>query len=212
MSRPACRSWLSRYLDDNARIQSLIKQARRDLLVAALLDSEFENRDVDITDDAISTYYYNHQELFERAEDEVWAEHILLANPRDANAVRQEVLQGNSFGDAAREHSLDRESGKRNGDLGYFSVDDDPILWEACLKLTIGKLSRSVPTERGHHIIRVLSRMQAGSVREIEHVRPQIVESLVREDYRRRLDELTERLKSANSWLIDEGQLTSLGI
>ena len=122
------------------------------------------------------------------------------------------MLEGNSFGDAAREHSLDRKSAKRGGDLGYFSVDDDPILWEACQKLTIDKLSKPVPTERGFHLIRVLSRMQAGSVRGIEHVRPQIVEALVLEDYRRRLDELTERLKSANSWLIDEGQLTSLGM
>ena len=64
---------LDRDLDRNARVQNLIKQARRDLLVAALLDSEFENRDVEITDDGISTYYYNNQEKFERAEDEVWA-------------------------------------------------------------------------------------------------------------------------------------------
>lgn len=204
---------LDRRLDRNARLLELIEQARRDLLVAALLDREFQDREVAITDDAISSYYYGHQEKFERAEEEIRAEHILLAGGRrrDANALRQSLLQGDSFSEAAVEHSLDLSSSATGGDTGYFSADDDPVLWEACQGLAVGTLSKPVASVRGYHLIRVLSRQEAGTVRELESVRPQIVEALVLEDYRQRLEELTLRLKSRNSWQIDEEQLAALG-
>ena len=202
---------VERRLDRNARLQELIEQARRDLLVAALLDREFQDREVKITDDAISSYYYSHQDKFERTEEEIRAEHILLATRRDANTLRQDLLQGDSFSEAAVLHSLDLSSSAAGGDLGYFSADDNPVLWEACQNLALGTLSKPVATVRGFHIIRVLSRKEAGTVKELQSVRSQIVETLVLEDYRQRLEELTLRLKGRNSWQIDEEQLAALG-
>ena len=202
---------LERRLDRNARVQEHIEQARRDLLVAALLDREFEDREVKITDEAVSSYYFGHQEDFKRAGEEIRAEHILLASRRDANALRQNLLQGDSFADAAREHSLDLRSAKAGGDLGFFSAAADPVLWEACQSLPAEKISTPVETERGYHIIRLLAREEAGTVRELESVRPQIVEALVLEDYRRRLEDLTLRLKGEKTWQVDEEQLAALG-
>ena len=202
---------VERGLDRDARVQELIDQARRDLLVAALLDLEFQDREVAVTDEAISSYYYGHQDRYKRAEEEIRAEHILVATRRDANALRQSLLQGDSFSDAAVQHSLDLESSEAGGDLGYFSADDNPVLWEACQELAMETISKPVATERGYHIIRVLSRKEAGTVKELESVRSQIVEALVMEDYRKRLEELTLRLRSRNSWHIDEGQLAAVG-
>ena len=202
---------LEQGLDGDARLQELIDQARRDLLVAALLEREFQDREVEVTDAAISTYYYGHQDRYERVDEEIRVEHILLEYARDANALRQSLLQGDSFADAAIQHSLDLSSSAAGGDLGYFSADDDPVLWEACQNLTLETISKPVATVRGQHIIRVLSRKEAGTVKELKSVRPQIVEALVLENYRQRLEELTDRLKSRNNWYLDEGQLAAAG-
>ena len=202
---------VERGLDREARLQELLDQARRDVLVAALLDRDFQDREVEVTDEDISSYYYGHQDKYERAEEEIWAEHILLRERRDANALRQSLLQGDSFSDAAAQHSLDLKSSQVGGDLGYFSAAADPVLWEACQNLALETISKPVETEHGYHIIRVLSRKEAGTVKELESVRSQIVEALVMDDYRKRLEELTLRLKSQSSWHIDAERLAAVG-
>ncbi len=85
------------------------------------------------------------------------------------------------------------------------------MLWEACQNLALETISKPVETEHGYHIIRVLSRKEAGTVKELESVRSQIVEALVMDDYRKRLEELTLRLKSQSSWHIDAERLAAVG-
>ena len=187
----------------NARVQRLVEQARRDLVVASFLDSVFENRSLDVSSEAIEAYYGGHQADFERAQAEIRAQHILLGSRRDADKLRQNLLQGDSFAAAAEEHSLDQETKMTGGDLGYFNADDDPALWAACQTLTVGVVS-TLKTERGHHVVRVSAREAPGSIKALEQVRPQIVETLVLEEYRRRLDELVADIKNRHSYEIKQ--------
>lgn len=193
---------LARRLDQNARTQQLLAQARKDLLVAALLNAEFDGQEAQISERVIQDYYAQHREDFLRAKPEIRASHILLASASDANAKRQALKHGASFEELARLHSLDQETKVRGGDLGYFSEDDHPVLWEACRRLPVNTLSSPVQTQYGFHLIQVLDRQEAGTIKELDQVRPQIVEALVRQDYRQRLDELVGRLKGSRKWAI----------
>ena len=128
-----------------------------------------------------------------------------------ANALRRELAQGGDFAAAAAEHSVDEKTSRIGGSLGYFSVDDNPELWEISQGLTIGKLSKPVASDDGFfHIVRVLERVEAGSVKSLEQVRAEIVETLVRADYRRRLDGLIERLKEQKTVMVDDERLSRL--
>ena len=197
---------LDRGLDENARVRQLLDEARRDVLVASFLDREFEGS-VDISDAEIADYFAVHAQEFTRTEDEIRAQHILLNSLRDAQTLRQKMLQGETFEEAAREHSQDVSTKSAGGDLGYFGASDHPELWQACQNLTLNRLSKPVEFGRGLHLVRVLDRQEAGTVKDIEQVRPAIVEALVRQRYRQRLEELVQRLKSEKSWEIDESQL-----
>ena len=197
---------IDRGLDENARVRQLLDEARRDVLVASFLDREFAGS-VDVSDAEVADYFAVHAEEFTRAEDEIRAQHILLLSPRDAQTLRQKLLQGETFEEAAREHSQDVSTKGAGGDLGYFGASDYPELWEACQNLTLNRLSKPVESNRGLHLVRVLDRQEAGSVKDIDQVRPAIVEALVRQRYRQRLEELVQRLKSEKSWEIDESQL-----
>jgi hypothetical protein len=199
---------LSRQLDENARILGLIAQTRRDLLVAALLEREFGGRSVDLNEETIQDYYNSHQESFLRGAAEVRARHILLASQRDSNAHRQVILQdGDAFEKVAREHSLDDDTNQLGGDLGYFTQDRDPILWEACRNLSLNRLSKPQRTSYGYHLIQVLDRQDSGTVKKLAQVRDQIVATVVREHQRSRVEVLIERLKSERLWAVNLEEL-----
>jgi len=196
-------------VDEGARIQRLLDQARRDLLIAAFLNREFENEQVAVTEEAIQNYYHLHSDQFLRLTAEVRAQHILLGSRRDANALRQKLIQGDSFVEAARQHSLDEDTKMAGGSLGYFAEEEYPILWTLCADLAANRISDPLSTERGFHLVRVLDRKEPGTVKEVEQVRSEIVEALVREEHERRLDELLDHLKEKRSWEIDEAQLAN---
>lgn len=199
---------LSRRLDQQLRIQQLLEQARRDLLVAALLNAEFEGQDTQVSEATIQEYYAENREDFRRHKPEIRALHILLATQADALAKRQALRNGASFEELARLHSLDQETKGRGGDLGYFSADDNPTLWDACRGLPLKRVPEPIQTSHGYHLVQVLDRQEAGTTKELDQVRPQIINALVRQDYQQRLAELITNLKSSKKWSIDERQLS----
>ena len=202
---------LERKLDQNARIQHLFEQTRRDLLVAALLDLEFDGREVDVTESMIQEYYREHREEFLRTEKEIRIRHILVASVRDAQARRQDLLQGSySFEEVARVHSLDEKTKFAGGDPGYFSPEDNPVLWDACRELIPNRLSKPVRTRYGYHIIEVLDRQEAGTVKGLEQMRSLIVETLVRREHRQRLERFVNQLKSTREWVVHQDRIKKI--
>ena len=194
---------LTRGLHQQERLQTLLDQMRRDLLVAALLDAEFQDRELAFSDAAIRRYYDANQADFQRLRPEIKARHILLTSQREANARRQTLLQrGESFTEMARKYSHDAATRNQGGELGYFSEAENPVLWAACQDLPLKRISEPVPTEYGHHLIQVLERCEVGTARDLTQVRSQIVEALVREHHQSQLDQLVAKLKNSTDWAI----------
>lgn len=198
------REALTRELDQQARLKMLLEQTRRDLLVAALLDAEFSSEELAFSEDDIRRYYDTNQHQFQRPWSEAKARHILLASQRNANARRQALQRGESFADVAREHSLDVDTRYQGGDLGYFSELDEPTLWGATRDLPLNRVSKPIRTEYGYHLIQILERPEAGTVRDLEQVRTEIIEALVRERHKAKLDQLVEQLKNTADWAVND--------
>jgi len=195
---------LARGLHQQAWLKSLLAQMERDLLVAALLDSEFQDQELDFSEVAIRRYYDANQADFRRQHPEIRARHILLPSQREASARRQTLLQhGESFAELARKYSLDATTRNEGGELGYFSEAENPILWAACQGLPIEVVSEPVPTEYGYHLIQVLEHGEVGTVREFAQVRSQIVEALVHKHHQSQLDQLVAKLKKSTDWAIE---------
>jgi len=83
--------------------------------------------------------------------------HILLQKQSEALAVIERLKKGESFAVVAKELSIDKGSGKRGGDLGYFGrgMMVKPFE-EAAFKLEKGQMSDPIKTEFGYHIIKRL--------------------------------------------------------
>lgn len=133
------------------------------------------------------------------------ARHILIAaDPlvdddearRRIEALRERILAGTDFSALAREHSDDRGTAGRGGDLGWFNPGTMvPEFERAARELRPGEISEPVQTLFGWHLIEVLERREqdvaedAMRARAAEHLRARKVEEATEAWLRRLRDE-----------------------
>lgn len=81
--------------------------------------------------------------------------HILLKKHSEAIEILKKIKSGESFSNLAKDCSVDRGSGKRGGDLGFFRKGMMVKSFEdTAFKLAKGEISEPVKTEFGYHIIK----------------------------------------------------------
>ncbi len=83
--------------------------------------------------------------------------HILVAKQSESLVILERLKNGEKFGKLAKELSIDSGSGKKDGNLGYFTkgMMVKPFE-EVAFKLQIGEISDPIKTEFGYHIIKRL--------------------------------------------------------
>ena len=82
--------------------------------------------------------------------------HILVEKQSQALQIFEDIKKGKKFGVAAREIST-CPSGKKDGDLGYFTKGMMVKEFEdVAFNLEIGEMSAPVKTQFGYHIIKRL--------------------------------------------------------
>ena len=88
--------------------------------------------------------------------DKIKCYHILVKKQSEALLILEKLKKGESFSNLAKELSIDKGSGKKGGDLGFFGkgMMVKPFE-EAAFKLKKGEItSEPVKTEFGYHIIK----------------------------------------------------------
>ena len=168
-----------------------------------------------VNDSAIERYY----EKNKRAIDRIAARHILLKTHKamsddEMNALkkklegyRQELLKKpDQFSEYAKSYSEDGSKGE-GGDLGYFTFEMmvEPFSKAAFGLKNIGEISSVVKTTYGYHLIQ-LSVHQRGLV----HYRDLVVDQLLRNNQKERLESELARLKKKNELIIYEDNLAQL--
>ncbi len=135
-------------------------------------------------------------QAYQRSRYDVRVSHILIKLPLDASPedtlkawnkiekIRNEILNGKSFRQAAIEYSDDPSArnqkairglrpAKRgnDGDLGYFTVFNMVYPFESAAYSTpVGKISQPVRTKYGYHLIKVTDKRPAMGVAQVEHI------------------------------------------
>ena len=107
-------------------------------------------------------------ELYQRMKTEVNASHILLRLPENATpeqeqavlakikTIREEILNGRDFNDAAAEYSEDPSAKSNGGNLGYFSAFQMVTPFEnAAFTTPKGEISEPFRSSFGFHILKV---------------------------------------------------------
>jgi parvulin-like peptidyl-prolyl isomerase len=79
-------------------------------------------------------------------------------------ALRSQALEGASFRDLAREHSMDRSSAERGGDYAVFERGPrDSLLKRVAFELAVGEISPPIETPLGWHLLKRVVREELPS-------------------------------------------------
>ena len=97
--------------------------------------------------------YYNKGNKMNKEVTQVRASHLLVKTQEEVEKVREEILAGKDFAEAAREVSL-CPSGKQGGDLGFFGKGRMvPEFEQAAFSLPVGQVSEPIQTQFGWHLL-----------------------------------------------------------
>ena len=107
-------------------------------------------------------------DLYDRTTKEVSASHILLQFPKNVTPeqeeaalnrikeIRQEIIDGKDFNEAAVEYSEDPSAKTNQGRLGYFTAFQMVVPFEnAAFTTPVGEVSEPVRSSFGYHLLKV---------------------------------------------------------
>jgi peptidyl-prolyl cis-trans isomerase C len=146
-------------LADDPQVQKLVKQFE-DEAIRQVYFSNYVKKAV--TDDAIKAVY-DADLAAHPPQAEIRAAHILVKTEDEAKAIIDQLGKGADFAQLAKEKSIDTQSGKDGGELGWFSKDTMVKEFsDAAFAMQRGDVSKTpVKSQFGWHIIKIEdSRMQ----------------------------------------------------
>lgn len=135
--------------------ETLREKIADDLLLKQYIDVHF-GKLTEEDEAQIKTYYEENKNLFKK-DVQVEASHILFdKNDREkATKVREEILNGMNFADAAKKYSK-CPSGENGGNLGYFGRGQMVSEFEkAAFSAPLGVITQPVKSQFGYHLILV---------------------------------------------------------
>ncbi|PFP16096.1 foldase [Bacillus sp. AFS073361] len=135
---------------NNTSLTYLKQDLKNYLTIKKLLEPE-----ITITDEEMKTYFNENKDTFAQAE-QIKASHILVADEKTANEVKEKLNNGGDFAKLAKEYSTDESTKDAGGELGYFAKGTMVTEFDdAAFGLAVGEVSKPVKTKYGYHIIKV---------------------------------------------------------
>lgn len=176
-----------------------------DQLIARKVVAMEVRSEVTVTDEDVDQYYKSHMELFS-ARPKARISHILKYLPKTATeadyavalkeitAVRNEILAGLDFAEAARKYSED-PSKEKGGDLGeVVGGEMVPEFDKTAFSIKPGDVSEPVRTRFGWHLILVREKTEAATA-PLEKVRGEIENRIFSELLVSHKNEWVKRIK-----------------
>ena len=144
---------LDNKLDQDPEVSALMKRVREEILVQAVKRKLL--KDSPITEDDVKKRF--EQEVANTHKTEYKVRHILVKDEAEAKDIITLLQKGANFEKLAKEKSIDTQSGKAGGELGWINQGMVvPDFFNAVMKLKKGAITTEpVKTDFGWHIIKV---------------------------------------------------------
>lgn len=184
-------------VDQEADVYFQIKRQRENVLARAMLRQYL--KDNPISDEEVQKRYDD--ETAKANKNEYRARHILVRTEEEARNILAQLGKGTNFASLAQQKSIDVQSGKRGGDLDWFSQEAIvPEFFTAVTQLKTGETTREpVKSDFGWHIIK-LENIRARKLPTFEQAKGNIRQLIQQE----RVDALVNSLKDKGKIKISE--------
>ena len=145
------------------------------------------------TDEEIKTFYEENEEYFV-APEQVNASHILVATEEEAQEILKQLNKGEDFATLAKEKSIDPSAKMNGGNLGLFGKGQMvPEFETAAMALDIETFSEPVKSQFGYHIIVVHEKKKAGKI-SLDDAKADIIKALQDEKTKVNVDAYAKEL------------------
>ena len=144
---------LDNKLDRDPDVYLQLKRQQQNILTRAAIRKYLQDHPV--TDQEVEKRYQ--QEVAKISKTEYKARHILLKSEEDAKDIITKLQHGANFSALAKAKSIDLESSKDGGNLGWFNQGEMiPEFFNAVAAMKPGEISKvPVKTEYGWHVIKL---------------------------------------------------------
>jgi peptidyl-prolyl cis-trans isomerase C len=185
---------LRKKFDQDAKIQSLARQAVINLVAKEFIDSELKGK-IQVTPEEAWNYYQQNRSAFVWPADYLRISHIFTRDLSGITMARLMLQQGERFEDVAAKISQDEKTKNTGGDLGMIKIEDlSPEISEYVLKLKPNEVSQPIHTSYGYEIFKITDWKQRGSSQDYEWVKGQVTDRLAAEKRQREIDQMLKRL------------------
>ena len=180
-------------LEEDKDVLEQIKKITEQILVQVLIEKEILDK-VDANEEEVLDYYEQNKDSFTEKE-QVHLYNILLETEEEAQNVLEQLKAGEDFSEIAIEKSSG-PSAAQGGDLDYVAKGTIiPEIEEVIFALELEELSEVVKTDFGFHILKITEK-KPETVKTLEEVREEIVQTLLPEKQNEAFENLLEELKS----------------
>jgi hypothetical protein len=163
----------TRGLLDDPQVRMSARLAAEKAYVQALMSSVEDNA---ASDEAVQAYYDDNKDKYSRPMARV--RHILVKEESLAKDLHQQITGGADLGELAKEHSTDRGSKGRGGELPWATKERwVPEFAAAAFSLEPDEVTDPIKSKFGYHIIQLIEKRD---MQPLDEVRPGIERVLTR--------------------------------
>jgi parvulin-like peptidyl-prolyl isomerase len=193
---------LQRGLRMQPEVARLLAENERSVLISALVNELYAEEADAPSEGAIQTYYEQHREQLLLREPYARVHYIPVRNATVAALVRDSLRRSSepsNFERLVMNHSTDPETSMALADA-YFPVSQlfsrTPALRSALLTLRPGDVLGPVEQDSIYHVVRLMDRVAAGTLPELEMIRPEIVQRVQIESRKQLFARQVQRLRT----------------
>jgi peptidyl-prolyl cis-trans isomerase C len=139
-------------MDDDADVKARIEQLKGKVMLQVFLEKQAAAR----VSDADIHKRLDAENAKLKDKKQARARHILVKTKAEAEGILAKLKSGSKFDELAKKLSLDKTSGEKGGELGFFGADDMvPEFSKVVFAMKAGDISVPVETSFGWHIIKL---------------------------------------------------------
>lgn len=186
---------------DAAEVKRRAEDARRRLVIGALLDEEVYGKDSVVDEDEILALYNAGGEAFRLREDLVNLSFVMFSERDAGNTFRARILAGASWEDAVRQAQRDTATApylRQVATRQYFtqSILYPEELWKLARTLKQDELSFVLRTPVGYYVLMTHGIQRRGEMPDLAYIKHEIKERILVERRQWRYDRLLASLRS----------------
>lgn len=190
------REAIRRKIDRDPQIKDRLEKMKKDLLSAEMISRYTSQRQIAIDDNSVHQYYAQHKNEFVRNRDMVKHLDITVDDQQTAQTIYRSAHSDN-FLSLAEQYSKHPFTDTVN--LPFVPVDElQPELIKAISAIAVSGITPPIKTETGYHVVRVLEKLNKGSICKEEEVWEEIVNLLTSNVQKDEIEKLLSDLRLKN--------------